>query len=165
MFEEECAWVHRIVTRNVKRDFWLEEGRRYASEGSEHEEVSMMRIGGIVLTAVLAVALASIGASGNEEADRMFDGAHTYYVSCRGCHGVGGEGVSLFGVPLAGDAFIKSSDPSAIAMVINQGRKYREKLYKAYMGMPAFQYITGGELEALVDYLKGPLQGGAPAAK
>jgi len=27
------------------------------------------------------------------------------------------------------------------------------------MGMPRFQFITGGELLALIDYLKGPLQG------
>jgi hypothetical protein len=42
--------------------------------------------------------------------------------------------------------------------VINNGRKYRDKIYPEYSGMPKFQFITGGKLHALIDHLKGPLQ-------
>jgi mono/diheme cytochrome c family protein len=91
-------------------------------------------------------------------ADEMFDGAYVYRLRCEDCHGTKGEGVTLFGPPLAGNAFIKVSTPEAIGDVINMGRKYRDKEYPEYMGMPRFQFITGGELRALIDYLKGPLQ-------
>ncbi len=92
-------------------------------------------------------------------ANEMFDGAYVFNLRCADCHGAKGQGVTLFGPPLAGDAFIKVSTPEAIGQVINMGRKYRDKEYPEYMGMPRFQFITGGELLALIDYLKGPLQG------
>jgi mono/diheme cytochrome c family protein len=114
----------------------------------------MMRIGGIVfgiLLAVVAVAMA-------QSADQMFDGAFAFHRMCSDCHGASGQGVTLFGPPLAGDAFITASGDNAIAYVINNGRKYRDKMYPAYSGMPKFQFITGGELQALIDHLKGPLQ-------
>lgn len=128
----------------------------------------MMRTGLIVTAVVFAVAVVSYGASGDQgTADQMFDGAHLYHVSCAGCHGGAGEGVTLFGPPLAGDAFVTSSGDDVVGNVIQMGRKYRAKLYPAYPGMPTFQFIRGGELEALVDHLKGPLQGAAnkPAPK
>lgn len=90
---------------------------------------------------------------------QMFDGEYVYNLRCADCHGAKGEGVTLFGPPLAGDAFVKASMPDAIGHVIDMGRKYRDKEYPEYMGMPRFQFITGGELLALIDYLKGPLQG------
>jgi mono/diheme cytochrome c family protein len=122
----------------------------------------MMRLGGIALAVLLAVAAVSIGAAGDQATtDKLFDGAFLYRQSCEGCHGTAGEGVTLFGPPLAGDAFITASGDEAIAYVINMGRKYRDKMYPAYPGMPKFQHITGGELQALIDYLKGPLQQGA----
>jgi mono/diheme cytochrome c family protein len=124
----------------------------------------MMRIGGAVLVLVLAVAALSIGAAGDQTAaDKMFDGAYVYNLRCAGCHGASGEGVTLFGPPLARDAFVTASGDDAIGYVINMGRKYRDKMYPAYCGMPKFQFITGGELQALIDHLKGPLQ--EPAAK
>jgi mono/diheme cytochrome c family protein len=124
----------------------------------------MMRIGGIVLVMVLAVVAISVGATSEQEtADKMFDGAHVYQRSCAGCHGATGKGVTLFGPPLAGDAFVTASGADAIGYVINNGRKYRDKMYPAYPGMPKFQFITGGELQALIDYVKGPLQ--EPAKK
>jgi mono/diheme cytochrome c family protein len=91
-------------------------------------------------------------------ADEMFDGAYVYRLRCDDCHGDDGEGVTLFGPPLVGDAFIKTGTPEAIGEVIHMGRKYMEKEYPEYMGMPRFQFIRGGELLALIDYLKGPLQ-------
>lgn len=92
-------------------------------------------------------------------AGQMFDGAYAYGLMCASCHGASGEGVTLFGPPLAGNAFVKVSDTGAIASVINMGRKYRDKEYPEYSGMPKFHYVTGGELLALIGYLKGSLQG------
>ena len=123
-----------------------------------------MRVGGIAFLILLAAAAISIGAAQDQTADKLFDGKYVYNRSCAGCHGAMGEGVTLFGPPLAGDAFVTSSGDEAIANVINMGRKYRDKMYPAYSGMPKFQFITGGELQALVDYLKGPLQGSSGKA-
>jgi mono/diheme cytochrome c family protein len=114
---------------------------------------------GIMLLVVLVAAAVSIGAADKPDpADTMFDGAYLYRRSCDDCHGDSGEGVTLFGPPLAGDAFVTSSGPDAIGYVINNGRKYRDKMYPEYSGMPKFQFITGGELRALIDHLTGPLQ-------
>lgn len=124
-----------------------------------------MRMRGIVFVIVLAAAALSIGAATDKMVgDQMFDGKHVYNRSCASCHGMAGEGVTLFGPPLANDAFIKASGDEAIGFVINMGRKYRDKMYPAYSGMPKFQSITGGELQALIDYLKGPLQESPKAA-
>ncbi len=112
----------------------------------------------------------SAGSSSGSEApsattvDRLFDASYAYQLRCSSCHGRSGEGVSLFGPPLAGDAFIMTSSDRAIGDVVHMGRKYRDKHYPAYSGMPRFQFITGGELQSLVDYLKGPLQAGHAAS-
>jgi len=120
-----------------------------------------MRIGGIVLAILMIAAAVSIAQTGDQTADKLFDGKYVYHRSCADCHGTAGEGVTLFGPPLAGDAFIRSSGDDAIGNVIDMGRKYRDKMYPAYSGMPKFQFITGGELQAVIDFLKGPLQGSA----
>jgi mono/diheme cytochrome c family protein len=112
-----------------------------------------------MLLVVLVAVAVSIGAADKPDpADAMFDGAYLYSRSCDDCHGDKGEGVTLFGPPLAGDVFVTSSGPDAIGYVINNGRKYRDKMYPEYSGMPKFQFITGGELRALIDHLTGPLQ-------
>jgi mono/diheme cytochrome c family protein len=126
-----------------------------------------MRVGWMVLVVLLAAGTTLTAADSDQmTADKMFDGAYVYHRSCADCHGASGEGVTLFGPPLAGDAFVTASGADAIGYVINMGRKYRDKMYPAYSGMPKFQFITGGELQALIDHLKGPLQGPAkkPAA-
>jgi mono/diheme cytochrome c family protein len=125
----------------------------------------MTRIGAVALAFLLAAAVIAIAATTDQKndqmlADKMFDGAFVYHQKCADCHGAMGEGVTLFGPPLAGDAFVTASGPDAIGYVINNGRKYRDKMYPEYSGMPKFQFITGGELLALIDHLKGPLQAG-----
>jgi mono/diheme cytochrome c family protein len=124
----------------------------------------MMRNGSMATVILVAAAAAaiSIAATGDQKvADEMFDGAYWFHRCCADCHGPMGEGVSLFGVPLAGDAFVTASPADAIGYTITHGRKYQQMVYPAYAGMPKFQFITGGQLESLIDYLKGPIQASA----
>lgn len=104
--------------------------------------------------AALLPALALLCASANAE----FDGAWRYHASCAGCHGADGEGWYAFGPPLKGNAFVQNAPPPVLIELIQKGRNYGERSHLAYIGMPAFQYIRGGEAEALVDYLKTGLQ-------
>jgi mono/diheme cytochrome c family protein len=88
----------------------------------------------------------------------VFDGEWTYRNYCAGCHGDTGEGIELFGIPLRGDAYVSAGKAEVIAETIHRGRKYRDKLHPEYSGMPRFQYMRVGEMDALIAYLKGPLQ-------
>jgi mono/diheme cytochrome c family protein len=99
------------------------------------------------------------GSSFKELADQMYDGAYIFHLRCSGCHGKSGEGVTLFGPPLLKDPFVTLNPDDKIKEVILHGRKYENMHYPAYSGMPQWQFIRGGELQALVNYLKGPLQG------
>lgn len=101
---------------------------------------------------------AALLVSAQSTADESFDGAWRYYVSCAGCHDNDGSGVYAFGPPLKGNAFVQNAPASIIIQVIQKGRNYEERSHLAYVGMPAFHYIRGGEAEALVNYLKGELQ-------
>ena len=87
-----------------------------------------------------------------------FDGEWRYRVSCATCHGIDGEGVSAFGPPLKGNAFVMNLPEPPITTVIQRGRYSRNKAYPEYAGMPAFYYIRADEAEALVNYMKGTLQ-------
>ncbi len=104
--------------------------------------------------AALVIGLAA-AAVGQED---MFDGGYIYQRSCATCHGSSGEGIGLFGPHLRGNAFVTSSSMDAIGEVIQMGRKYRNKHHPEYSGMPRFQFIRGGDLRALIDYVGGPLQ-------
>jgi mono/diheme cytochrome c family protein len=48
-----------------------------------------------------ATATTAVGSSPMAAADEMFDGAYSYGLMCASCHGASGEGVTLFGPPLA----------------------------------------------------------------
>lgn len=91
-------------------------------------------------------------------ATQLWDGKHTYEVSCSSCHGDWGQGIRLFGPPLKGDAFVVHAPESLIAKTIQDGRQGPYKHFRAYSGMPRFQYLRGGKLLALIAYLKGGLQ-------
>jgi mono/diheme cytochrome c family protein len=116
-----------------------------------------MKTVALVLAFAVALGLGFKLARGAQE-DAVFDGDYIYDTSCASCHGEGGLGVTLFGPPLKGDAFITQGDNQAIAKVIQMGRKYRDKLYPDYMGMPRFQFIRARQTEDLIAYLKGDLQ-------
>jgi len=90
--------------------------------------------------------------------DSRFDGEWVFSLYCSGCHGEKGEGVELFGPALRGNKGVEVVGSEAIAELVHMGRKYGDKTYPEYSGMPRFQYIRGGEMDALIDYLKGPLQ-------
>jgi mono/diheme cytochrome c family protein len=104
---------------------------------------------------VLLLAAGVLPARGEKE---MFDGAYLFHKYCSGCHGSMGQGIYLFGITLKGDAYVTAGKPEVIAETIQMGRKYRDKLHPEYSGMPKFQYIRAGEIDALIAYLKGPLQ-------
>jgi mono/diheme cytochrome c family protein len=87
-----------------------------------------------------------------------FDGQWRYETSCQTCHGENGEGIYAFGPPLKGDPFVMNAPAETIINVIQNGRYNRDKSYKDYSGMPAFNSIRAGEVRALVAYLKGGLQ-------
>jgi len=117
----------------------------------------------LVVVSVLAFA-AALGAGFKlaSGADEMaFDGQYIYANCCSSCHGEAGLGIGLFGPPLKGDGFITQGNDTAIANVIQEGRKYRAKMYKDYMGMPRFQFIRAGEMDDLIGFLKGGLQTGS----
>lgn len=112
----------------------------------------------LVFGASLVVGTSKVSAQA--AADQAFDGAWRYHVSCAGCHDDDGSGIYAFGPPLKGNQFVLNAPPVAIIQVIQQGRNYDERNHLAYVGMPAFHYLRGGEVEALVSFLKGELQNG-----
>ncbi len=115
------------------------------------------------LAALVCAGSVGVGAfmlSTQAAAQENFDGAWRYRVSCAGCHDDDGSGVYAFGPALKGNQFVVNAPAAVIIQVIQQGRNYRERNHLAYVGMPAFHYIRGGEAEALVAYLKGELQSG-----
>lgn len=87
-----------------------------------------------------------------------FDGAYIYEVRCSSCHGKKGEGISVFGIPLRGNAFVTQGSAQSIGDAIHNGRAGEMKRYPDYSGMPRFQGIRAGELSALVAYMKTGLQ-------
>jgi mono/diheme cytochrome c family protein len=88
----------------------------------------------------------------------QFDGKWRYRMNCAGCHGNDGTGYYAFGPALKGNAFVQNAPAAALIQVIQKGRNYKERSHLAYVGMPAYQWIRGGEADALVQYMKGELQ-------
>lgn len=112
----------------------------------------------LACTGMLGPAVSSVSAQST--AEDAFDGAWRYRVSCAGCHDDDGSGVYAFGPALRGNAFVQNAPAPVIIQVIQEGRNYEERNHLAYVGMPAFHYLRGGEVEALVSFLKDGLQNG-----
>lgn len=94
-----------------------------------------------------------------EDASNAFDGAYAYEKGCAHCHGANGEGVYPFGPPLRGNSFVTGVPAPAVIDLIKNGRDDSTKSYPEYNGMPAFKgYRVHGEIAAIVEYIKGPLQ-------
>jgi mono/diheme cytochrome c family protein len=119
-----------------------------------------MIVGNAILGSAIGVCLgfASIASASAQDASQAFDGKWQYYALCAGCHGDSGEGLYPFGPALKGNPFVQNAPLPALAQVIQEGRNYANRTHLAYVGMPAYVYIRGGELEALVNYMKGEMQ-------
>jgi len=117
-----------------------------------------MRVSRSVILSGLVGTLGLMSAGGAAAQEAAFDGAYIYEVKCSTCHGKKGEGISLFGIPLRGNAFVMNESARSIGETIHKGRTDGKKRYPDYGGMPRFQGIRAGELSALIAYLKTGLQ-------
>jgi len=95
-------------------------------------------------------------------ANQFWNGEKQYQVHCSSCHGNWGQGIGIFGPPLKGDPFVVNAGAKVVAQTIIDGRQGPYKHFKAYSGMPEFNFLAEGEVEAIVDYLKNGLQTAAP---
>jgi mono/diheme cytochrome c family protein len=92
-----------------------------------------------------------------------FDAAGYYSMRCSSCHGRNGEGTDSvapsLGPALRGNALVKNAPVQVIAQIIRRGRSGKARVYDShYPNMPSFGPETVPDVEALVAYLKGPLQ-------
>jgi mono/diheme cytochrome c family protein len=55
-----------------------------------------------------------------------------------------------------------SGGADLIHKTIEEGRQGAFKHYRAYSGMPVFNFLSDGEIDAIVDYLKNGLQSATP---
>ncbi|HXZ50266.1 MAG TPA: cytochrome c [Usitatibacter sp.] len=95
-------------------------------------------------------------------ANQFWNGEKQYQVHCSSCHGNWGQGIGIFGPPLKGDPFVTSAPANIVAQTVIDGRQGPYKHFKAYSGMPEFNYLDVGEVDAIVDYLKNGLQTAPP---
>ena len=91
------------------------------------------------------------------------DGAGYYKMRCSSCHGANGEGTDSvapsLGPALRGNALVKNAPVEVIAQIIRRGRSGKARVYNShYPNMPSFGAEAVPDLEALIAYLKGPLQ-------
>jgi len=91
------------------------------------------------------------------------DAAEMYKLRCSACHGSNGQGTRAtlpsLGPALKGNPFIVNGSPAAIAQVIRKGRSGQKRIYDdTYPNMPAFGFEAVPDPEALVAFLKGPMQ-------
>ena len=98
-------------------------------------------------------------------ANQFWNGEKQYEVHCASCHGDWGQGIGIFGPPLKGDALVVNGGVDIVAQTILEGRQGPYKRFKDYSGMPEFNFLSVGEVDAIVDYLKNGLQKAAPPSK
>lgn len=96
-------------------------------------------------------------------AQAEFDAAGYYQLRCGSCHGVDGEGTDRvfpsLGPALRGNALVQNAPDAVLIQIIRRGRSGKERVYNShYPNMPAFGVEMVPDVEALVTYLKGPLQ-------
>ena len=91
------------------------------------------------------------------------DSAGYYRMRCASCHGTSGEGTDQvapsLGPALRGNALVKNAPAQVIARIIRRGRSGKARTYNSYYpNMPSFGPEAVPDVDALVEYLKGPLQ-------
>ncbi len=91
-------------------------------------------------------------------ATQLWNGPTQFQMHCSGCHGYWGQGITIYGPPLKGDAFVMHASVDLIAQTIEQGRQGAFKHFRAYSGMPRFNQLSVGEIYSIIDYLKNGLQ-------
>lgn len=112
----------------------------------------------------IAVSVSALACAFPLAASADFDAAGYYELRCATCHGDKGQGTRNWGVPptgpaLKGNPFVVNGSPAAIRTVIRKGRQGERRLYDdAYPNMPAFGPGLVPDVDALVAYLKGPMQ-------
>lgn len=109
--------------------------------------------------------LAQTQAYADTPANQFWNGEKQYQVHCASCHGDWGQGIGIFGPPLKEDAFVVSGGAGIIAQTIIEGRQGPKKHFRAYSGMPEFNQLSVGQVDAIVDYLKHGLQKATPPPK
>jgi mono/diheme cytochrome c family protein len=92
-----------------------------------------------------------------------FDAAGYYQMRCSGCHGPAGQGtrhqLPSLGPALKGNPFVVNGSAAAIRTVVRKGRQGERRLYNdTYPNMPSFGPEAVPDVDALVAYIKGPLQ-------
>lgn len=106
----------------------------------------------------LSCMLASTPTYADTPASQFWNGEKQYMVHCASCHGNWGQGIGIFGPPLKGDALVVDAGNDVVAKTILEGRQGPYKLYKNFSGMPEFNFLSVGQVDAIVDYLKNGLQ-------
>jgi mono/diheme cytochrome c family protein len=123
------------------------------AQGEEAMVIRMRPMLGLFVAAALTC--------GTAEAD--FDAAGYYKMRCASCHGRTGEGTDQtapsLGPALRGNALVKNAPVPVIAQIIRKGRSGKARVYDShYPNMPSFGAEAVPDVDALVAYLKGPLQ-------
>lgn len=90
------------------------------------------------------------------------DGADTFSKNCASCHGQDAKGMDYVAPSLVGSEWLASASAEDIKALVRSGRQGADKRFpKKYpAAMPPFteSQISAEDLDALVSYLKGPLQ-------
>lgn len=108
-------------------------------------------------------ALASLPFAANAQDNDV--GKDLYQLRCATCHGANGLGPAEGGKPhlgpaLKGNALVVNAPYEVLYDVIRNGRGGAERSYDdEYPNMPAFGAGAVPDVRALVEYLKGDLQG------
>jgi mono/diheme cytochrome c family protein len=124
--------------------------------------ITLVTAVGFAAAAFLGSMLTSNTAYADTDANKFWNGDKAYHEHCSSCHGDWGQGIHIFGPPLKGDPFVVSGGADLIAKTIEEGRQGAFKHYRAYSGMPVFNFLSDGEVDAIVDYLKNGLQTATP---
>lgn len=86
-------------------------------------------------------------------------GETIYAQQCAACHGKNGEGMQYVAPPLKDASFVKTASMEEIKEVIRAGRAAGDKQHPAFPAvMPPFPNLSGEDVTAVAEYVKGPLQ-------
>lgn len=106
----------------------------------------------------LAIGLAGCESSGAEAPKANIAAGRTkFLMSCAICHGENAEGVEGLGVTLSKSAFVKESEPTALAGMIREGRAadHPDSIWGVAMSpLGGNAALTADDLRDIVAFLK-----------